>query len=479
MPLRLLAEELVARNLFARDAKIVVGVSGGPDSMALLHLLLDLNRKLEWNLSLHVAHLNHKLRPHDAEQDAAFVHAAADSLELPCTIEVRPISELAQREGSGIEEVGRRERYAFFERVCIRIGARHVAVGHHADDNAETLLHRILRGTGLRGLAGIQPSRPISPNSQIQLVRPLLPLAKSEILKYLADEGIAYREDLSNALNEPMRNRVRNEVLPMIETLINPQVRDALRRLSEQAQWLSEFLGETVARTFESLTVSRTDQELTINVDALARKSRIVQTELVRQAYICFGLGEQDLTFRHLVAVLDLVSDPTSGRKIQLPGGMVVERRYHRLIFSLPTDEPREAISSQIEVRVPGTTILPIRRLRIDAQINEIRDRQFEQFRTNTDTAQEFLDLAAMRMPLIVRSRRSGDRFYPLGAPGSKKIADFLTDAKVDPKERDRVAILADRLGPVWVIGHRIDDRVKLTSRSRKVLHLRVSPLDP
>lgn len=471
-----LSMELQSEALLKQDERVVIGVSGGSDSMALLHLLLGLNRSAGWKLQLHVAHLNHQLRGEEAEKDAAFVRAAADSLSLPCTIETRDIAGLAT--DGGAEETGRRERYAFFERVCLQAGARTVAVGHQADDNSETILHRILRGTGLRGLGGIPRSRSLSTGSDLRVVRPLLRHTRKSLLAYLADEGIAYREDRTNTSSEPMRNRIRHVILPRIEEEVNPQVRDALTRLGEQAQWLEEFLLETVHRTFDTLVVSRTDQVLILNADALSRKSRIVQTEIIRLAYRSFDLGEQDLAFGHLVAALDLIGDPASGKQASLPGGMTIEKRYHQLIISLPSDEPREHIAAEIALHVPGQTLLPVRRLEIECQIEEVKPADIARLRKAGRAMEECVDIDAVRPPLVVRTRRPGDRFYPLGAPGSKKLSDFLIDAKVNPQERERVAVLCDHLGPVWVIGHRIDERVKLTALTRRVLHLRAKPLE-
>lgn len=479
--LKALSQELKAEELLGTDDRVVMGVSGGADSMALLHLLLALNEQCGWRLILHVAHLNHLIRGRDADEDAAFVQAVADSLSLPCTIETRDIPRLtggAGVPGVKLEETGRGERYAFFERVALRTGSSVVALGHHADDNAETILHRILRGTGLRGLAGIPRQRAISAESSVRIVRPLLRLPKEALRKYLADTGIAWREDRTNATHEPMRNRIRQVLLPLIETEFNPQAREALTRLGEQAHWLNEFLGETVQRTFETLIISHTDQELTLNAETLSKKSRIVQTELIRLAYRSFGLGEQDLSFTHLVSALDLIADSTSGKKLKLPGGMTVERRYHQLVFSVPTDEPRENIAEEVAVHLPGRTILPNRRLAIECQIESAYPEDIPRLRRAAHRMEEYVDFSSVHPPLVVRKRRPGDRFIPLGAPGSKKLADFLIDAKVDPVSRDRVAVLCDQLGPIWVIGHRIDDRVKLTALTRRILHLCAHNLD-
>ena len=470
--IKALGQELLAEGMLSPDDTVVVGVSGGPDSMALLHLLLALNPALEWKLQLQVAHLNHQLRGLEAEKDAAFVQAAADSLNLPCTIDTRDVATLAKKGTGSLEEVGRRERYAFFHRVCLQADARIVAVGHHADDQAETILHRVFRGTGLRGLSGIPRSRALSPTSEVRIIRPLLRWSRQDLRQYLADEGIAFREDRSNTSNEPMRNRIRNTVLPLVEAQVNPQVREALVRLGEQASWLEEYLQETVQRTFETLIISRTDQDLVLNADALSRKSRIVQAEIVRLAYRSFGLGEQDLAFSHLVSVLDLVADPGSGKRANLPGGMMVEKRYQQLTFSLPSEEPRETIATEIAVHLPGVTVLPIRRLKITCEMMDAAPGDIARLRRSVDRMEEYVDLDAVHPPLVVRPRRAGERFTPLGAPGSKKLSDFLIGAKVAPPERERVAVLCDQLGPIWVIGHRIDDRVKLTALTRRVLHL-------
>lgn len=478
--LKALSQELLDEGLMARDDKVVVGVSGGPDSMALLHLLLDLNKTAGWNLQLFVAHLNHQLRGEESQADAAFVQAVTDSLSIPCMIETRDVSALAKKGGTGVEEASRRERYELFERVCLQVGSRIIAVGHQADDNAETVLFRVLRGTGLRGLAGIPRVRSLGPTSNVRIVRPLLRLSRAWILKYLADAGIVYREDSSNASNEPRRNRIRNLIIPQIQEQLNPQVRQALVRLGEQAAWLEEFLGETVQRTFETLIISHTDQFLTLNADAMSRKSRIVQTELIRVTYRTFGLGEQDLSFAHLVAVMDLIGDPVSGKQVKLPGGMTVEKRYHELVFSLPTDEPRETIAAQIAVHLPGRTILPIRRLTLDCTLQEVvKAREIDQLRRAGHRFEEYVDEEAVHPPLVIRQRRPGDRFFPLGAPGSKKLSDFLIDRKVRPNERKQVAVLCDQLGPIWIIGHRIDDRVKLTALTRRVLKLTAKRLEP
>ena len=487
-----IAEEIESQSLFGRDAVLVLGVSGGPDSMALLHALCQLNEQPDWQLKLHIAHLNHGLRGQESDDDAAFVQQAADELNLPCTVEQRDIASLAGSGPGSIEEIARRERYAFLEQVCLKPDAKIVAVGHQRDDAAETVLHRVTRGTGLRGLVGIHPQRPIRPGSAIKLVRPLLSCDRSTLLAFLDENYITYREDSTNRSDSTMRNRIRHHVLPLLEEQVNPQVRQALLRLAEQARWLEEYLSQTVDRTFATLIISRTDQELELNAASLARKPRLLQTELIRRVAASFQLGEQHLGFAQIVSVLELLADPASGKQVHLPGGMTVTKRYNRLIFSVPTDEPRETIAAQIAVHVPGRTALTVRRLELICQMEPAEAQQLTHCRQRQHIVQdaaesrsrsgevfeEAVDFDAVHPPLVVRSRMPGDRFWPLGAPGSKKLAQFLIDAKVDPDQREQVMVLCDQFGPIWVIGYRIDERVKLTCNTQTILRLTARPLD-
>jgi tRNA(Ile)-lysidine synthase len=417
------------------------------------------------------------LRGEESEADATFVAAAADALELPRSIEARDVRSLVQTEKGSLEEVARRERYAFFERVALSIGAEYVLLGHHADDNVETIVHRVLRGTGIRGLAGIPPGRSLRPGSGILLVRPLLTFRREELRRYLNEVGAAYRDDASNQVLDTTRNRIRHQLLPELAAEFNPQVCEAVLRLAEQARWIDQYIRATVEKSFEALVISRTDQELVLNAAALARKGRIVQTELLRTAIVAFGQGEQDLTFEHLKAVAGLLSEPKSGRQLVLPGGMTAQLVYNRLILAVPTDEPRETMAAAVAVHVPGRTTLPLRNLELECTVERVSETEVATHRHNRDRLEEWLDLDSVHLPLLERPRRPGDRFCPLGGPGSKKLSDFLGDEKVDPSARDKVAVLCDQLGPIWIVGYRIDERVKMTRLTRQALRVRARKL--
>ncbi len=410
--------------------------------MALLHGLIALSEADRLSLRLHVGHLNHKIRGAEADADADFVTAAVRDLGPECTVEVQDIPALAQAQSRSIEEVARQQRYRFLERLCLRTGSQIVATGHQADDQAETILHRILRGTGLRGLGGMRTCRPIRVGSEIRLIRPLL------------------------------CSRIRTKILPMLAAELNPQVTEAVLRLGEQARCLEDHLAETALRMFETLVVSRTDRELTLNAEALLRKRRIIQTELIRQAVLTFHIGEQDVTFGNLSAVAGLAAETSSGKHVQLPKGLKVTKRYGRLIFSLCETQPPKPPVPAAAIRVPGQTSIPLLRMQIDAVVRDFQHGMLTEWKQQKTAYREWLDYDQVRQPLTVRSAQAGDRFRPLGAPGSKTLADFFTDAKIEPSQRADALVMCDRVGLVWVIPFRIDERVKVTSSTRRVLDL-------
>jgi len=452
--------------------RVVVGVSGGPDSMALLHGLAELARAEPTGWRLHVAHLNHQLRGAEAEGDAELASAAARELGLECTVgRVDLRGQAGPRRRCGLEEAARGQRYEFLERVALQHGAKVVAVGHHADDNAETILHHLARGTGLRGLRGMLPRREIRPGSSIQLVRPLLGFRRAELVEFLRERGVAYRLDQSNQSLDQTRNRIRHRVLPLLCEAINPQSVDALLRLGEQARWMEEFVGETARGLLATLTVCREEERLVLSRHGLAGRPRIVQLEVLRQAASLFGLGERHLGFAHLTALGRLVDAEGGSGGMQLPGGLGVERQSDKLVFSTLGSRTESPPLPEVTVSVPGTTALPGTEWLIETRVAPLAAGEWEgQWSSRAD--EEWMDYDCVVRPLVARGFQVGDRFHPLGAPGTKKLAEFFIDQKIPPAERIRTPILCDRQGLLWVIPHRIDDRAKVTKKTRQLLQV-------
>lgn len=476
------AAALAEQRWFERGETVVVAVSGGPDSVVLLHLLHGL-RDTDWRLQLHVAHLNHRLRGADADADAAFVEALAKRLGCSCTVEAQDTRALAEQRGESLEQTGRQCRFEFFERVCLTVGSRAVALAHHADDNAETILHRILRGTGLRGLSGISAVRPIRPGSDIRIVRPLLPFRRAQIETYLRARGLEARLDKTNHSSEFTRNRIRNVVLPLLREQFNPQVDEALLRLAEQARGANAYLSETSERLFESLIVAHDSAQLTLHADLLARKPRVIRTQVIRQALLRLGMGEQELSYAHLEALAALAAGREGNKTLDLPGGFRASRRYSRLVFEAESAPLPGLAVGPMRVSLNGTTPLPafgmeITTEQLDADEATITAHLRRQAGRGQAHYEEWLDAGALHPPLVARSRQPGDRFLPLGMTGMKKLSDFFIDEKIEPALRDRAIVLCDQLGPVWLVPFRIDDRVRLHRGTRRILRLKARLMD-
>jgi len=475
-----LREGLAARNLLSRGARWVIGASGGPDSTLLVHALHALTRRDDLHWKLHLAHFHHGLRGREADEDEAFVGGLADRLGLPFHSERADIRAAVAAGVGSTEEVARARRYEFLERVALKVGSELVAVAHHADDNAETILHRICRGTGLRGLAGIHDLRPIRPGSHVRLVRPLLAQRRATIEELCRQLGLETRADSTNRSREFTRGRIRHIVMPLLAEQLNPNVVEALLRLGEHARWLGTYLEDAAARTFDSLVVSESPQRIVLNTHALLSKQRIIQAEVVRRAITLITGSEHDLGFNHVEAILRLAESGESGKEIHVPGPVVVRKQYERLDFR-PLDAPAEPAPeiSTVFVTIPGRTPLPSLGFVLITETRAVAPDQVDALRRNRNPYEEWLDLERLRPPLLVRGRREGDRFHPLGAPGAKSIADFFSDEKLDPDVRLRTGILCDQQGPLWVMPLRIDERAKLRPTTHTALRVVLAPLNP
>ena len=463
-------------GLLKADQRWVLGVSGGADSTVLAHALSEISaqQSLQWRLQL--AHLHHGLRGAEADEDEQFVRGLADKLNAGFFSERVDVAAKVSENGGSTEEVAREERYAFLERAALMAGSDLVAVAHHADDDAETILHRICRGTGLRGLAGMTPIRPIRAGSRVRLARPLLHQTRTAIESLIEERGWAYRTDSTNVSPAFTRGRVRHTVLPLLREQLNPNVTDALLRLGEQARWLGTYLQDAAARVFESLIVFEGPQRVVLNAKALLTKQRIIQAEVIRLTSSLVIGGEQDLGFTHIEAVLKLAEAPGSGKEAHLPGRVVVRKQYDRLDFRHQSvDAPAPEIPP-VFVKCPGLTRLPQLNLELAIEETTVDAGKIDELRRDNSPYEEWLDLERVLPPLYVRGRKDGDRFHPLGAPGAKTLGDFLIGEKIDPLQRARTGVLCDQAGVIWVMPLRIDERVKLRPTSTRALHIMLHP---
>ena len=462
-----------AHGIAGRPGPLVVGVSGGPDSVCLLHILAAAQKKL--GLSLHVAHLDHGLRGAEAEADAAYVARLAEGLGLPATVEKRDVrAHRRGRKGLSLEMAAREVRYAFFADVMRAQSASTLALAHTAADQAETVLLHVLRGSGLGGVRGLRPVGPWpvrAGDASWKVVRPLLDVPRARTEAYCRDRALEPRSDSTNRDPAFLRNRVRWELLPLLRRY-NPRVEHALSRLARAAGDDLDFLDERVAEAWP--TVVRSDARgLVIDAQGLARLPAALQRHICMRA-LEEALGPsvegQGVTAAYVEAMLGALRK-SAGRSLRLPDGLVLSVEYGGLVLGRAPESrsPFPPLAGEHTLRVPGETQLP--GWRVTARVVAR-----EEVRALPTGYQAAFDRDAAGDSLVVRARRPGDRFQPLGMADEKKLQDCMVDAKVPRLWRGRIPLVCSERGVLWVVGWRIGERVKVTERTSRVLLLEFEP---
>lgn len=474
--------------LEARD-RVIVAVSGGPDSTALLHLLLEM--RATYDLALTVAHLDHGLRGAASEADRAWVEEMARRLGLPCIARHEDVALLARRERRSPEEAGRIARRRFLREVAQTTGSRRVALGHHRDDQAESVLLSLIAGSGRGGLSGIHPV------SEGLFIRPLLDCSRAEILAYLESRGIVPREDASNADMRFPRNRIRHQVIPLLREGFNPRVTEAIARTAEILREEDAYLDRRARRALAFLTVedgpggagasALAQQDASASAAAPAAASTVVldapllrrlpaplARRVLRLALRRAGLRGRDLARSRIEEILELASR-RENRSLSLGESFTARLEYGRLRLE-PGDGPgRGARAAAQPLGVPGEAPLLDAGVVLRASLAARASVESEYRRAPAHRI--YVDAAMLQAPLTVRAPRPGDRFHPLGAPGSRKLSDLWTDLKVgrDARRRGLVVESAGRI--VWAVGLRMADPFRITDVTRDVAILEVAEL--
>ena len=307
-------------RLLRSGERVLIGVSGGADSVALLHLLVRFQDA--WRLRVAVVHVDHQLRPESA-QDAAFVEELARRLKVPVTIVVRDVREAMRRQGWSLEDGARRLRYEAFQAVATRWAATKLALAHTADDQAETVLMRLLRGAGLTGLSAIPMTRALG---DVTVIRPLLNVWKADLLEYLTIQHLSFRQDSTNGDARFLRNRIRTELLPLLEQAYNPRVKALLGQLAEQCRTDTLFLQEAAQRHWKRLVKSRNGQ-MALRISGFLKQPKALQRQLIRLAVQRLQGDLTGFEFRHWMEIERLFIERPVGTVLDLPGAMQCERR--------------------------------------------------------------------------------------------------------------------------------------------------------
>lgn len=473
--LRTLERELRVRGLLDAAHRVVVGVSGGPDSVALLRGVHQVAVTLSADLTVHVAHLDHGVRDAEGRADAEFVRALADSLRLEATIEALAPDALADTHGLGFEALARRERYAFLERVAVLSGATHVATGHTRDDQVETLLMRLVRGTGVRGLRGILRDRDVRPGSRVALFRPLLDVGRDEVLAYLRGIGQPYRVDATNAGERAFRNRIRHRVVPLMEQVTGRDPAPSMARLADHAAALWDFAEEN-ARVWLERNAHRYADCLEFSAAALKPLHAGLRPVVLALA---IARIKGDLTriethhFDSLLGLVEVAQDATVG----LPLGVLVERRGDRIRVRMPA-APIGPFAP-VEIPLPGTVTLPELGFSLQVEVLENSPGLLEDFIARKRADEVMVDAHAAGRPLFLRCPRDGEEFQPLGLDRAHRLKKYAAQRKVPRGLRASLPLVAAPGHLVWVVGYDIDERVRISGNSRLLYWMKASYADP
>jgi len=453
-------------RMTAPGETVLVAVSGGPDSVALVHLLHDL--RIELGCRLAVAHFNHLTRGAQSDADEEMAAQVAGRLGLPFRAGRGDVPSAVGR-GASLQVAAREKRYAFLREAAAFFGARRVALGHHADDQAETVLQHVLRGSGLRGLAGMPPVRGI-------FIRPLIEVRRQELEAYLAARGLSYRTDPSNFKTVYNRNRVRLELIPFLASGYNPRVVDSLNHLAQACREDEEYLAGEARAAWER--IGSGDNRPAVELGGLQRLPAALAARVVRTAWEKLRGNPDGLSFPQTRAVLDLASGGRTGAVLHLPGGVRVRRTYTHLLFEQGTDG--ESCPPAVDrafirpLQVPGRTPVPELGCVFTASTPQVCPPL-----KSLPPTEVVLDLGRTGGELHVRVRRPGDLFWPLGLPGRIKLKKFFIDRKVPRGKRERWPLVAAGDEIVWVAGLQPGHSCRVTEHTRRFVHLRLEGWPP
>jgi tRNA(Ile)-lysidine synthase len=463
------------RMLAPGDA-VIVGVSGGPDSLCLSHALLALKDELD--LRLHLAHLDHGIRGEESQADADYVESLAREWRVPATVQHGDVPQYAREQKLAIEEAARRVRYLFLGRVAREVGADCVAVGHNADDQVETILMHLMRGSGLGGLRGMAPVQMLGAEEwwsgrTLRLIRPLLEVPREDIEAYCREHGLQPRFDRSNLDLTYHRNRIRHELLPHLESF-NPRFREVLRRSALAIADDYDYLRLQGLAAWERLA-EESGGVVTFPLQEWLELHPSLQRQLLREAIQRLRRSLRDITWTHVEQARLGLERIETGARITLPQGLFLFKGYHDFVIGEELTLPDAPLlrGEHLPLRVPGTTRLTDSTWKLHSEI-AAREQLPQRALENVSPWEAYLDAHHTGVDLHLRTRQRGDRFQPQGMAGrSKGLNAFMIDAKIPQHIRDRWPLVVSASHIVWVAGYRIDERAKVTEETRQVLHLR------
>jgi tRNA(Ile)-lysidine synthase len=421
--------------------------------------------KDDYSLELIVAHLNHSIRKEEAKRDADFVSTLASSYNLPFELGVVDVPKIATRVGLSLQEAARKARYNFFDKVRKKSGANKVALGHHMDDQVETVIMRLLRGAGAKGLKGMDFVR------EGIYIRPLLDITRKEIEDYAKEQRLSFVTDATNFKDIYLRNRVRTELLPFLEENYNPNINEDIVRLSRLMKRDDEFLEKLAEKDLKDLIKVDNEDVVTVGLKPLLSIHEAIRTRVLRNLWRRLSGHTSGIYNYHIESILNLLESDAPNSNIDLPSGIRFVREYGNVSFTKKAEDPAPPFKHTLNI--PGVTVIPEAGLTLKSEVVERSNKNGIDLKSNKNKA--FFDYGRLHLPIYVRGFEPGDSFIPFGMEGKKKVKDLFIELKIPRTKRTNIPLLFSQDNIVWVVGLRRSEEAKVIDSTNRVLTLEIA----
>ncbi|NFO40677.1 tRNA lysidine(34) synthetase TilS [Clostridium botulinum] len=454
---------IVDNNLIKSGDKILVALSGGPDSLCLLNILKELREELD--IEIGAAHLNHLLRGEDAFKDEEFVISTCKEMNIPYYVKRVDINKYSKEHKLSSELAGRNVRYGFFDEILKKDGFNKIATAHNANDQAETIIFRLMRGTGLEGLGGIKVCR------EDKIIRPILCLTRKEVEKYIKEKNLNPRIDKTNFEKIYNRNKIRLDIIPYIQNNFNEDIVKTLNRMSLLIQKDNAFIERLCIKAYNEYCKKNTDSKFYILKKELFKEDQAIVTRIIRTALIEYSKSHYDFEMKHIYDILEL-SKKETGKGINLPKNIYVENIYSDIKISSKMKEDIKVDKTEFLLNKKSIGEDRIQFNNYEFEISVLKNKSTNLIDLKENKLVKYFDLDKINENILFRTRKNGDKITPLGMKGQKKLKDIFINMKVPKEERDLIPVICFDNDIAWILGLQISDNFKVTNNSKNILKI-------
>lgn len=454
---------IVDNNLIKSGDKILVALSGGPDSLCLLNILKELREELD--IEIGAAHLNHLLRGEDAFKDEEFVISTCKEMNIPYYVKRVDINKYSKEHKLSSELAGRNVRYGFFDEILKKDGFNKIATAHNANDQAETIIFRLMRGTGLEGLGGIKVCR------EDKIIRPILCLTRKEVEKYIKEKNLNPRIDKTNFEKIYNRNKIRLDIIPYIQNNFNEDIVKTLNRMSLLIQKDNAFIERLCIKAYNEYCKRNTDSKFYILKKELFKEDQAIVTRIIRTALIEYSKSHYDFEMKHIYDILEL-SKKETGKGINLPKNIYVENIYGDIKISSKMKEDIKVDKTEFLLNKKSIGEDRIQFNNYEFEISVLKNKSTNLIDLKENKLVKYFDLDKINENILFRTRKNGDKITPLGMKGQKKLKDIFINMKVPKEERDLIPVICFDNYIAWILGLQISDNFKVTNNSKNILKI-------